>query len=109
MDPAAPLTLNHITDRDSMSKQYHKITTHQPKTDLYSPFSFIRPTNSKRNGLCVSFDLFQRYYLTDGQVSETVVTIGELSDLWNTGTMDEVPMFVANCSLNLSVAIFLFH
>ena len=34
MDPAAPTSLNHTNDMDSISNQHPQTTTHQPRTDL---------------------------------------------------------------------------
>ena len=53
--------------------------------------------DSERKELRVSFAFFQRNYLPDGLAIETVDTVEELSDLWNSGTMDEVPPFVMKC------------
>ena len=52
--------------------------------------------NSKKKGLRVSFAFFQRDYLPDGRVNETVARVEELSDLWKTGAMDGTPPFVMN-------------
>ena len=54
--------------------------------------------NSKGKGLRVSFAFFQKYYLPDGRVDETVDTVEELSDLWEPGAMDGIPPFVMICS-----------
>ena len=70
----------------------------QPRTDSYPVFSSLRTMNSKRKGLRVSFAFFQRNYLPDGRVNETVATVEELSDLWKPGTMDGLPPFVMNCN-----------
>ena len=75
MSPAALTALNHNNDRYSLSNQYPQPTTHQPRTDSYSVFSSLRTMNSKRKGLRVSFAFFQRNYLPDGRVNETVATV----------------------------------
>ena len=98
MSPAALTSLNHNNARHSISNQYPQPTTHQPRTDSYPVFSSLRTINSKRKGLRVSFAFFQRNYLPDGRVNETVVTVEELSDLWKPGAMDGIPPFVINCS-----------
>ena len=49
-------------------------------------------------GLNVSFAFFQRIYLPDGRVNETVATFEELSDLWKPGALDGSPPFVTNCT-----------
>ena len=54
--------------------------------------------DSQRKGLRVSFAFFQRNYLPDGRVNETVATVEELSDLWKPGAMDGIPPFVMNCN-----------
>ena len=54
--------------------------------------------DSQRKGLRVSLAFFQRNYLPDGQVNETVATVEELSDLWKPGVMDGSPQFVMNCN-----------
>ena len=98
MVPAALMSLNLTNDRSSMSNQYPQPTTHQPRTDSYPLFSSLRRMVSQRNGLRVSFAFFQRNYLPDGRVNETVATVEELSDLWKPGAMDGVPPFVMNCN-----------
>ena len=98
MSPAALTTLNHNNDRYSISNQYPQPTTHQPRTDSYPVFSSLRTMHSKRKGLRVSFAFFQRNYLPDGQVNETVAKVEELSDLWKPGAMDGMPPFVMNCN-----------
>ena len=54
--------------------------------------------DSKRKRLRVSFAFFQRNYLPDGRVNETVATVDELSDLCQPGAMDVIPLFVMSCS-----------
>ena len=98
MSPAALTSLNHNNESYSMSNQYPQPTTHQPRTDSYPVFSSLRTMNSKRKGLRVSFAFFQRNYLPDERVNETVVTVEELSDLWKPGAMDGIPPFVMNCN-----------
>ena len=44
----------------------------------------------------VNFAFFQRNYLPDGRVNETVATVEELSDLWKPGAMDGITPFVMN-------------
>ena len=97
MDPAALNSLNHTNNRDSISNQYPQPTTHQPRTDPYPVFSSLRTMNSKRKRLRVSFAFFQRNYLPDGRVNDTVATVEELSDLWKPEAMDGAPLFVMNC------------
>ena len=82
MVPSALMSLSHSNDRYSMSNQYPQRTTHQPRTDSCPVFSSLRTMDSKRKGLRVSFTFFQRNYLPDGRVNETVATVEELSDLW---------------------------
>ena len=95
MSPAALTSLKHNNDRYSISNQP---TTHQPRTDSYPVFSSLRTMNSKRKRLRFSFAFFQRNYLPEGQVNETVATVVELSDLWKPGAMDGAPPFVMNCN-----------
>ena len=97
MSPAALTSLNLNNDRYSISNQYFQPTTHQPRTDSYPVFFPLRTMNSKRKGLRISFGFFQRDYLPDGRVNETVATVEELSDLWTPGAMDGFPLFVMNC------------
>ena len=96
--PAALMSLNNTNDRYSMSNQYLQPTTHQPRTDSYPLFSSLRRMDSQRKGLRVSFAFFQRNYLPDRRVNETVATVEELSDLWKPGAMDGIPPFVMNCN-----------
>ena len=98
MTPAAPMSLNHTNHTYSMSNQYPQPTTNQPRTGPYPVFSSLRTMDSKRKGLRVSFAFFQRNYLPDGRVNETVATVEELSDLWKPGAMDGIPPFVMNCN-----------
>ena len=98
ISPAALTLLNHNNDRYSISNQYPQPTTHQPRTDSCPVFSSLRTMNSKRKGVRVSFAFFQRNYLPDGRVNETVATVEELSDLWTPGAMDGIPPFVMNCN-----------
>ena len=98
MSPAALTSLNHKNDTYSMSNQYPQPTTHQSRTHSSSVFFSLRTMDSKRKGLRVSFAFFQRNYLPDVQVNETVATVEELSDLWKPGAMDGIPPFVMNCN-----------
>ena len=45
---ATLITLNHMTDGDTMSNQYPQITTHQPRTDVYLLFCLLRPMKRER-------------------------------------------------------------
>ena len=94
--PAALMSLNHTIDRYSLSNQYPQPTTHQPRIDSYPVFSSLRTMDSKKKGLRVSFEFFQRNYLPDGRVNETVAKVEELSVLWNPGAMDGTPPLVMN-------------
>ena len=98
MSPPALTSLKHSNDRYSISNQYPQTTTHRPGTHSYPVFSSLRTMNSKRKGLRVSFAFFQRNYLPDGRVNETVATVEVLSDLWKPGAMDGIPPFVMNCN-----------
>ena len=98
MAPAAFLSPKRTNDTYSMSNQYPQPTTHQSRTDSYPAFSSLRTMDCKRKGWCVSFAFFQRNYLADGRVNETVATVEELSDLWKPGAMDGIPPFVMNCN-----------
>ena len=98
MVPAALMSLNHTIDRYSTSNQYPQPTTHQPRTHSYPVFSSLRRMDSQRKGLRVSFAFFQRNYLPDGRVNETVTMVEKLSDLWKLGAMDGIPPFVMNCN-----------
>ena len=98
MAPAAFISLNHTNDTYSMSNQYSQPTTHQSRTDSYPAFSSLRAMDSKTKGLRVSFAFFQRNYLQDGQVNETIATVEALSDHWKPGAMDGSPPFLMNCN-----------
>ena len=95
---AALMSINHTNDRSSRSNQYPQPTTHQPRTHSYPVFSSLREMDSKGKGLRVSFAFFQRNYLPDGRVNETVVTVKDLSDLWKPGAMYGIASFVMNCN-----------
>ena len=96
MVPAALKSLSHTKDTYSMLNQYPQPTTQQPRADSYLFFSSLRTMNSRRKGLRVSFAFFQRNYLPDGRMNETVAEVEELSDHWKTGAMDGTPPFVMN-------------
>ena len=98
MVPAALMSLNHTNDTYLMFNQYPQPTTQQPSTDSYPVFSSLRTMDGKRKGLRVSFAFFQRNYLQDGRVNETVATVEELSGFWKLGAMGGVPMFLMNCN-----------
>ena len=98
MSPAALMSLNHSNDTNYMFNQYPQLTTQQPRADSYPVFSSLRTVDSKRKGLRVSFAFFQRNYLRDGRMNETVAKVEELSDLWKPGAMDGTPLFVMNCN-----------
>ena len=96
--PAALMSLSHTNDTFSMFNQNPQPTTQQPTADSYPVFSLIRTMNSKRKWLRISFAFFQRIYLLDGRMNETVAKVEELSDLWKPGAMDGTPPFVMNCN-----------
>ena len=97
MVPAALTSLSHTNDTCSTFNQYPQPTTLQPRADSYPLFSSLRTLNSKSKGLRVSFAFFQRNYLADGRMNETVAKVEELSHLWKPGAMDGTPPFVMNC------------
>ena len=92
------MSLNYTKDTYSMFNQYPQVTTQQPRTESYPVFSSLRTIDSKRKGLRVSFAFFQKNYLPDRQMNETVAKVDELSDLWKLGAMDGTPPFVMNCN-----------
>ena len=96
--PAALMSLSHTNDKDSTFNQYPQLTTQQPRADSYPLFSSLRTMNSKSKGLRVSFAFFQRNYLADGRMNETVAKVEELSGLWKPGAMDGTPPFAMNCN-----------
>ena len=98
MVPAALMSLSHTNDTYSLFNQYPQPTTQQPRADSYPLFSSLRTMNSQRKGLHVSFAFFQKNYLPDGRMNETVAKTEELSDLWKPGAMDGTPLFVMNCN-----------
>ena len=57
------------------------------------------PSNDRsQKGLRVSFAFFQRKYLPDGRMNETIAMVIELSDLWKPGAMDGTPLFLMICN-----------
>ena len=98
MVSAALMSLSHTNDTYSTFNQYPQPTTQQPRANSYPLFSSLRTMNSKSKGLRVSFAFFQRNYLADGRMNETVAKVEELSDLWKPGAMDGTPPFVMNCN-----------
>ena len=98
MVAAGLMSHNHTNDRYFMSNQYPHRTNNQPRTDSYPVFSSLRKMDSKKKGLRVNFAFFQRNYLPDGGVNETVATVEELSDLWKTRARNGLPPFVMNCN-----------
>ena len=66
MSPAALTSLNHNTDRNSISNQYPQPKTHQPRTDSYPVSSSLRTMDSKRKGLRSALRSFKEIiYRTD--------------------------------------------
>ena len=101
MVPTALMALNHTKDVHSMSDQYPQPSihqTHQTTSDSYPVFPSFQTTGSERKGLRVSFAFFQRNYLPDGRVNETVATVEEFIDLCKPGAMDGIPPFVMKCN-----------
>ena len=98
MVPAALMSPKHTNDRYSMSNQYPEPSTRQPRTDSSPVLSSLRTMDSKMKGLRVSFAFFQRNYLPDGRVNETVATVEDLSDIWKPRAMDGIQPFVMNCN-----------
>ena len=98
MVTAALMSLSHSNGTYSMFNQYPQPTTQQHRTDSYPVFSSSRTMNSEKKGLRVSYAFFQRNYLPDGRMNETVAKVEKLSDLWKPGAMDGTPPFVMNCN-----------
>ena len=98
MVPAALMSLSHTNDTYSMFNQYPLPTTQQPRADSYPLFFSLRRMDSQRKGLRVSFAFFQKNYLPDGRMNETVAKVEELSDLWKPGAVDGTPLFVMTCN-----------
>ena len=96
--PAALMSLSHTNDTYSMFNQYPQAKTQQPGADSYHVFSSLRTMDSKRKGLRVSFAFFQRNYLPNERMNETVAKVEELIDLWKPRAMDGTPTFVMNCN-----------
>ena len=92
------MSLSHTNDTYSLFNQYPQPTNQQLRADSYPLLSSLRTMNSKRKGLRVSFAFFQKNYLPDGRMKETVAKVEELSDLWKPGAMDGTPLFVMNCN-----------
>ena len=74
-----------------MSDQYSQPTTNQTRTDSIPVSSSLRTMDSKRKGLRVSFAYFQRNYLPDRRMNETVAKVEEMSDLWEIGYSEPRP------------------
>ena len=81
-----------------MLNEYPQLTTQQPRAESAPVFSSLLTMNSKRKGLRVSFAFFQRNYLPNGRMNETVAKVEELSVFWKPGAMDGTPPFVMNCN-----------
>ena len=73
--PAALMSLTNTNDTHSMFNQDPQPTTHQHRADSYPVFSSLRTMDSKRKGLPVSFAFFQKNYLPDGRMNETVAKV----------------------------------
>ena len=89
--PPALMSLNLTNERYSMSNQYPQPTTEQPRTDSYPVFFPLRTMDIISKGLRINFAFFQRNYLPEWRVNETVATVQDLSDLWEPGAMDGIP------------------
>ena len=63
MIPPAPMSLNHFSDRESMSNQYPQPFTHHHRKDSYPVFSSLRTICNRRKGLSTSCAFFHRKYL----------------------------------------------
>ena len=98
MVPAALISLSRTNDTYSVFNQYPQPTTQQPRADPNPLLSSLRTMISKRKGLRASFAFFQRNYLPDGRMNETVAKVEELSNPWKPGAMDGTPLFVMNCN-----------
>ena len=96
MLPAALMSLSPTNDTYSTFNHYPLPTTQQRRTDSYPVFSSLWTMNSKRKGLCVSFAFFQKNYLPEGRMNETVAEVEDLSNLRKPGAMDGTPPFVMN-------------
>ena len=81
-----------------MSNQYPHTSTHPSTADLRPSFSSLQVIDSKTKELHVNFAFFQQHQLPDGQMTETVATVEELSDLWKPVPIDGFPPFVMKCS-----------
>ena len=98
MVAAALMSLSHTNDTYSTINQNPQPRTQLPRADSYPLFSSLRTMNSESEGLHVSFAFFQRNYLADGRMNETVAKVEELSDLLKPGVMDGTPPFVMSCN-----------
>ena len=100
---ATLITLNHMTDGDTMSNQYPQITTHQPRTDVYLLFCLLRPMKRERERKWwrARFAFFQKK--TSDEMDERTkqflrLRIEELNDLWKPGARYGSPPFVMKSS-----------
>ena len=75
------MSLSHTNDTYSVFNQYPQPKPQQPRADSYPMSSSLRTMDSKKKGLLVSFAFFQKIYLPDGRMNETVAKVEELSDL----------------------------
>ena len=80
MVPAALLTNSRNPDGISLTNEYNQPSTYQTKTDSYPLFSSKRALASNRKGLRISFAFFQKVFLLEGPVEETVSTVELFSD-----------------------------
>ena len=105
--PASLMSLNHTNDTYSMFNQYPQLTTQQCRNDSYPMFSSLRTIDTKRKGFRVSFAFFQKNYLPDRRVNETVAKFAEFSNLWKPGAMEGTPRLW--WFVNVSRSSYLFH
>ena len=69
------MSLSNTNDAYYMVNQDTEPLIQQPRADPYPVFSSMRTMDSKRKGLPVSFAFFQKNYLPDGRMNETVAKV----------------------------------
>ena len=100
MDPSALIKLSHTPEGDIMTIRHTQASTLSRKSDGYPILASVRQMDSDRNVLRISFASFQRNYLTDGRLKETVQTVEEMTVCWEPGAMVGFSLFVLNKNCN---------
>ena len=89
---SATLMIHTLCSISTLNQQLNNLE----QTHIWCSLHYERWTVKGRD--CKNFAIFQRNYLPDGRMNETVAKVEEFNDLWKPGAMDGTPLFVMNCN-----------